>query len=448
MAEVNQLPSNVQAEELLIAKLLLDPNQIPLLSDKLAPEHFYLPDHRLAYSAMLKLSQKGKSIDAFTISTEAGRTLDLPIGNLTPAHSGDVGEYANAIRAAAFQRQVIAVGDKIQRIGFAGNDDALARVQDEVTALVRGAHEGNLLSPHAAVDEYLKTLAKRQSGGMTGLRYGMKPLDDRIQPASGGDMIILAARPSVGKTAFAETIADNWASQTEYPILFVSLEMRMDQLFDRAVSRSTSLPAQKIIRGQLDTEDYNKAVESAEQRRNVDIWYLPDPYADTSAVRAAAAKTKLIHGGIGGIAVDYLQLLTDKGEQEVQRVTRISRNLKAMAMEFACPILVLSQLNRAVEMRDDKHPKLYDLRESGAIEQDADVVLGLSRQLGTSNMDVEVLKNRNGELAMIPMWFDPTRVKFTDEPAFKRTETVKRERRPSSIEDVAAILNGEDGWGF
>jgi len=411
---MDTLPHNFQAEEVLIAKLLLDPTKLPLLVDKLAPEHFYVPDHRAAYGAMVKLSQERKSIDHFTINEQAGRDLDLPIISLTAGHGGDVGDYAKAIKDSAFRRQIIAMGEKIQRIGYGDEDDAMARIQDEVTALVRGAHEGNLLSPSVAVDEYLRTLLARQQGTLSGLKYGMKPLDDRIQPAVGGDMVVIAARPSVGKTAFAETIADNWSTQSTSPILFVSLEMRMDQLFDRAVSRASSLPAQSIIRGKLTEDEYNIAVRTAEQRRDVDIWYLPDYYADTAAVRAAAAKTKLIHGGIGGIVVDYLQLLTDKGDMEVQRVTRISRNLKAMAMEFNCPLLVLSQLNRAVESRDDKHPKLYDLRESGSIEQDSDLVMGLSRQLGTSNMDVEVLKNRNGELCLIPLYFDPTRVRFGD----------------------------------
>jgi replicative DNA helicase len=228
-------------------------------------------------------------------------------------------------------------------------------------------------------------------------------------------MVIIAARPSVGKTALAESVADFWSTQAEHPILFASLEMGINQILDRTVSRYTGIPAQLIIRGQLNDQEFSK-VESVmgkiEERR---VWYLDDSFATTAAIRAACAKVRLMTGGLSGVVVDYLSLLKDSGDQEVQRVTRISRNLKAIAREFNVPMLVLSQLNRAVEQREDKHPKLYDLRESGAIEQDADVVLGLSRTLGTPYMDVEVLKNRQGPLDMVKLYFDPDRVTFHEE---------------------------------
>jgi replicative DNA helicase len=166
----------------------------------------------------------------------------------------------------------------------------------------------------------------------------------------------------------------------------------------------------------LNDKEKELAEVALSARRSVNVWYLDDPFATTASVRAAAAKVKMLAGGLSGIVVDYLQILKDKGDSEVQRVTVISRQIKAIAREFDVPLMVLSQLNRAVEMRDDPHPKLHDLRESGAIEQDADLVLGMTRQLGEFDLDIDVLKNRQGPLGRVQLYFDPSRVTFTDDP--------------------------------
>jgi replicative DNA helicase len=216
----------------------------------------------------------------------------------------------------------------------------------------------------------------------------------------------MAARPSVGKTAFAETIADHWATGDGFPVLFASIEMSLSQLMDRAVSRTAGIPAQHLVRGTLSADEEVLAAETVERRKAVKIWYYDDGYATTETLRAQAARCAMVNGGIRGIVVDYLQILKDAGDQEVQRVTKISRNIKALAREYDCPVLALSQLNRQSEYRPDPHPRLADIRESGAIEQDADVVLGLYRDRAMedsfdgSDLEVDILKNRQGPSQM------------------------------------------------
>ena len=419
------LPHNPDAERALIARLLVDPKQIPVIYGKVDPSDLYIQDYRDGLDAILKLYSNGSSPDIVSINDHVGRELDLPIDFLTAAHQGDLNDYIEIIKRESEARRVIAVAERLRSLAYRKNTNLLAEVQDEVRSLASGGHAGSLYSPAATVEGYVGTLTARRAGMVTGLRYGFTKLDETLQPAGSGDMIVVAARPSVGKTALAEFVADNWSTQTNLPILFASLEMTKDQIMDRIVSRRTGIPAQRIIRGLLNEGEWDRIKRTLEELKSRNVWFEDDPWSTTTSLRGVAARLALEHNGIGAIVVDYIQIIKDPGDQEVQRVTKISRNLKAMAREYKCPILVLSQLNRAVEMREDKHPKLSDLRESGAIEQDADVVLGLSRQLGTSNLDVEVLKNRQGPLELMHLWFDPDVVSFGDPPAKPAPTTVR-----------------------
>ena len=406
------LPHNPDAERALIQRLMIEPKQIPVVYGKVKPSDLYVADYRDGLAAILELHEQGKLPDIISINDVAGRELDLPIDGLTAAHQGDLNDYIELIQREAEARRVVQVGERIRSLGYRKNTNLLAEVQDEIRALSQGGGPGSLYSPSATVEGYVGTLTARRMGMTGGLTYGFVKLDEVMQPANSGDMIVLAARPSVGKTAFAEYVADHWSRQTDLPILFASLEMTKDQIMDRIVSRHTGIPAQKIIRGTMTDDEWDRVQKALEKLKGRNVWFEDDPWTTTTGLRGAAARLSLEHSGVGAIVVDYLQILKDPGDQEVQRVTKISRHLKAIAREFKCPILVLSQLNRGVEMRDDKHPKLYDLRESGAIEQDADVVLALSRVLGSHNLDVEILKNRQGPLEMIPLWFDPDVVSF------------------------------------
>lgn len=401
------MPNNEQAEAGLLARLLIDPAQIPVISDKLSADDFYRPEFKTAYAQMVKLSQARKTVDAATMGKD-GEILQELLTQLTPAHHAPLEEYAAIVRRDSFRRKMIASLEKvISRVAHEEDKEKLLTELGSVTAaIMEGAEDGMLLSPAAAMELYLDELVSREAG-RRGLRYGIEPLDSLLNPAKPGDMIVVAARPSVGKSALADNIADNWAVQSEHPVLFVSIEMTVPQLMDRAVSRVARIDASRVTRCQLTAEEKERMVKVVHDRQALKIWYLDDPHATTGSIRAAAARIRHTHGGISGIIIDYLQILKDDGkETEVQRVTRISRNIKALGREFNCPVLALSQLNRSVELREDQSPKLHDLRESGAIEQDADVVVGLRRELGTPDMWVEVLKNRNGKVGKVRLDFD------------------------------------------
>ncbi len=400
------LPHSPDAEGALLARLLADPAQVPLVD--LPPEDIYDEANRKAFTAMVQASREGRTVD---ISLLDG-VVDVRV--LTPYHSAPLDEYVRRIRSDAARRRMITALDHVIRMAYESDNQQaiLAELQDAVTTITRGVEQGSLISPEQAVEDYHRVLTMRQKGEGLGLPYGFPALDAILHPALGGEMIIVAARPSVGKTSLAEHIARTWATAQSQAVLFCSLEMSTTQLMDRAISRDAHIPAQRVIRGQLTDAEREAARDALDNYRHLGIWKLDDPMATTATVRAVAAKVKLVTGGLAGIIVDYMQILHDAGDAEVQRVTRISRNLKAIAREYDVPLLALSQLNRALEGREDKHPQLHDLRESGAIEQDADVVLGLYRPLGTNDMDVDILKARQGGLGRALLYFEPDYVRF------------------------------------
>ena len=409
------LPHSEEVEAALVARLLVDPDQLPILAGKLHPEDFFVVQWRQAYEAMQRLSASGHAIDITTLQDALGERseeLGQRIAEVGSAFRAPVEEYAGLIRRDAFRRRLIGALDHvIQRTYEVGDREVLlAELHDAVVQVGQGVEDGRLISPDQAADAYLDLTERRAVGLVGGLRYGFSVLDRVLNPARGGEMIVLAARPSIGKTAMAEMVADTWSQQSADPVLFVSLEMSLTMLLDRSISRDTGLPAYDIIRGHLDGEGIQQAKEAATMRRGRRIWYLDDPFATTNSVRAQAAKLRILGGGLAGIVIDYLQLLKDGGDQEVQRVTRISRQIKAIAREFDVPLLVLSQLSRAPEMRDNPHPRLSDLRESGAIEQDADAVIGLYRT--GAIVDVDVLKQRQGMLGRTQLYFDQDHVRF------------------------------------
>lgn len=284
-------------------------------------------------------------------------------------------------------------------------------------SLSDGRGDGSMYDAPHAVTAYNAIRRERQLHGV-GLPYGIAALDRWLQPAHGGDMVVIAARPSIGKTVLAEHIADHWAFESDYPVMFVSIEMSLGQLMDRAVARWGGIPSSHIVRGILSQDEERQVETTLEARSAVNLWYVDNPYSTTHTIANAAAEIVMQAGGIRGIIVDYLQLVKDKGDNDNQRIGHISRDFKALARKYDCPMLVLSQLNRQSEYRSDPHPRLSDIRDSGAVEQDADVVLGLSRDRRASDdglLEIEILKNRQGPLAMVNVEFDGTHVRLNTE---------------------------------
>jgi replicative DNA helicase len=413
-----ELPRNEEVESAVISRLLLDPAQVNVLASTLHPEDFYSDLWRKVYTSMQSLASANRRIDVMTLADSMGVDASQLSFDLS-----DVGrflapleEYVGIVTRSSFRRRLILRMNGV--ISKAQNTDdteaLLAELHDAVVGVSTGVGEDRLVSPGTAVDIYQSSLASRRVTGGNGLTWGLPSIDKHLNPAGPGQMIVLAARPSVGKTALAEQIADHWS--VHGPVLFVSLEMSLTSLIDRTVARTAGIPSSALIRGDVSDDEYDLASQTVEGRRTGGTWYLDDPFATTASVRAAAAKVRVVAGSISGVVIDYLQLLKDDDRNsEVSRVTKISRQIKAIAREFDVPILALSQLSRAVMQREDQHPQLHDLRESGAIEQDADVVLGLYRPLGHDIADLDILKQRQGTVGdRITLKFLHERVSFAE----------------------------------
>ena len=404
-----------QAERAIVGHLLVDPSRIPEVSRALEPEHFGVKKHRLAYEGMLRLLREGRRVDAINLAD-----IGVDAGDMALTDGTAIEDYIHIVREDHFRRMVGSGLEDVLTMVEDGESkpDIMSELARVMTDISSEARDEKTYTSEMAVAKYGEIREERKTKG-SGLPYGIPALDAHLQPAHGGDMIIVAARPSMGKTIVAEHIVDRWAFGSELPVLFMSIEMSLGQLFDRAVSRWGDVPFSNIVRGELTAEDEDQINMVLEARKEVNIWYVDNPYATTDTVRAAAAEVSMQAGGLRGIVVDYLQLLKDKGDNDNQRVSKISRYLKALAREYDCPILVLSQLSRKSEYREDQHPILSDLRDSGAIEQDADVVLGLFRDRDNEEsdpfMDIDILKNRQGPLARPEVGFDGKHVRLVTE---------------------------------
>lgn len=391
---------NEQAEKAVIARLLIEPSALARVAGKLAPQDFASESYRSAFREMLNMQRDGTPIDQITLAA-AGVRLPDTLDVVAASRGGSIETHADLVRQAAFRREIFGHATRVA----AGADEGLdpTELLSEVAKLGQVVAHGDtaLVDSTRAADLYLAEMERRKQQGV-GLEYGIPGIDAMLQPAHGGDMIVVAARPSMGKTILAETIVEHWAQTSDLPILFISVEMSLAQLLDRAVSRGAGIRSSDIVRGTLTADEEVLARETVEARRSVNIWYEDNPQATSATASSAASRVALEAGGVGGVVVDYIQILKDAGDNDNQRVSRISRNLKAIAREHNCPMLALSQLNRGSELRDDKHPRLSDLRDSGAIEQDADVVLGLWRDREaeleglSSPLDIDILKNRQG----------------------------------------------------
>jgi len=404
-----------QAERAIIGALLVDPNRIAEVSRALDPGHFGTRKHREAYEAMLELVREGKKVDAINLRYVGVDTSDVALSDGTA-----VEDYIEIVKEESFRRLVSRHVDVLDQhvADQASRADIMHDIGVMTHEITAEARDDRTYTAEHAVEQYRIIRKERLSQGV-GLPYGIPGLDRYLQPAHGGDLIIVAARPSIGKTIVAEHVADSWSFESDLPVLFMSIEMSLGQLMDRAVSRWGGVPSSDIVRGVLSPDQNDRIEVALETRKSVNIWYVDNPYATTDSVRAAAAEVSMQAGGLQGIVVDYLQLMADKGDNDNQRVSKISRSLKALAREHNCPVMVLSQLSRKPEYRQDQHPVLPDLRDSGAIEQDADVVLGLYRDkdlmVEDTELDIDILKNRQGPLARVAVEFDGPHVRLVTE---------------------------------
>lgn len=373
------LPHTPEAEAGFIAKCLVDPSQIAPLVGSIEPDDFHDELLGRAWQVMVDNASDAKRLD-LTVLKARGVDLGDPVEFYQHAQA-PAAEYARIIRTDAVKRRaILALKGGERQVRSALTEAGVYEAVQQSTAGVLSTHRGGTLRTLAdAVRDY-----KPREGDIA---WGLPALDRAIQPLGSGQMVVIAARPNVGKSAFLMEMLLGLSKDSPDPVMFTTIEMSEHDVVKRLAHRA----------GGLDqfTDGYNLFIDD-------------EPRATTATVRARAARLRLQHGKLKAIAVDYLQILKDQGEPEHVRVSRISGESKALAREFGCPVLVLSQLNRLSESREDRRPRLSDLRDSGAIEQDADIVLGLWRpRLDSNDLSLIILKNRHGPAgAQIDLYFD------------------------------------------
>lgn len=430
-------PHSIEAEQTVIGALLLDPEAIFKIDAKLAASDFYDPVYQDIYAVIKELSEKGTAVDFVTVADrlqdnervqQLGGSVFLSKLATDVPTSSHVAQYAELVRDRSRRRQLIAVGHKIATLGSADQsaDELTELAEQELLKVARRTTSGEpVLLGDLRSERYDHYVAVAESDDPTpfcGIPTGFADIDKKLTGLAAGQLIVLAGRPGMGKTALALDIANNVAFEQGKNVLIVSLEMAKEELFGRLLAKRLSVESWKLERGSISDEELSKMGAVMDDFEKPPLYIDDDPDATLSNIRSKARCHQMRHG-LDLLVIDYLQLVevTDKiaGENQTQRVTYISRQLKQLARELRCPVLVLSQLSRTCEQRNDKRPIASDLRDSGAIEQDADKLLMLYRESeyysDCENPDLtEVLirKNRHGPTGCVELMFAREQMSF------------------------------------
>ncbi|ROO29044.1 DNA helicase [Salinisphaera orenii MK-B5] len=438
MAEAKLPPHSIEAEQSVIGGLLLAEEAWEQVADRINEDDFYREDHRLLFRGLADLANTGQPRDLVTLTEwlrnngildKAGGATYL--GNLAADIPGaaNIKAYADIVRERSIMRQLIRVGDSITTMGFDTQGqsaaDLLEAAEKEIFAIAERGRRGGegpkglnaLLSDVVDRIESLVASEGSFSGTPTGL-YNFDKMTNGLQPS---DLLILAARPSMGKTSFAMNVVENVAIKEKVPVAVFSLEMSSEQIVMRMISSWGRVDQTRLRTGQLTEDDWPKITSAIGiMNENARLFIDDTPALSPSELRARARRLKREHD-IGLIVVDYLQLMQVPGtsENRTNEISEISRSLKALAKELDLPVIALSQLNRQVEQRDNKRPRMSDLRESGGIEQDADVIIFIYRD-EVYNEDTEdkgvaeiiIGKQRNGPLGTARVAFLPHLTRF------------------------------------
>lgn len=428
------LPHSPEAEQSVIGSMIMDKDAIVSASELLVPEDFYQKQNGIIFETMVEMANAGKPVDLVTLQEQL-KEKNLPpemisieyfkalLDNM--AISANVRQYAEIVRQKAVLRRLIKVAEGIANECYAGKeklDTILENTEKQVFDVLQNRAGGDFVSISQIVIQTLESIeaAARSQGSVTGIPTGFLDLDYKMSGLQPSDLILVAARPSMGKTAFVLNIAEHVVLKEEVPTAVFSLEMSKDQLVKRMLAMNSKVDSQKIRSGELEDEDWTMLAHSAQAIGSSRLIIDDTPGISISELRSKCRKYKLEHN-LGLIIIDYLQLMTGGGRQESrqQEISEISRSLKALAREIHAPVIALSQLSRAVEQRPDKRPMLSDLRESGAIEQDADVVMFIyrdeyynhdSEDAGTA--EIIIGKQRNGPTGTVKLAWQSQYTKF------------------------------------
>ena len=426
------MPYSIEAEESLLGNIMLYKDAMrETIEAGIGVDDFYLGKHQSMFNLMSSMYENRESIDTVSLSTKlkdfglydkvGGIEYLMQLANATISAT-NTKEYINIIKNKSLARKVIKVGEEISNDAFDSSvsvDEMLENVERKVTDVTRSKTSADFCEGEVLFDETLKHVQKIQEAGtnITGVRTLFQDLDRKTAGFQKGDLIIVAARPSMGKTALALNIAVNAASVNHGSIAIFSLEMPAEQVAIRILADKAKVEIQKIRTGNLNDEEWSRLNEASQELKRQNFFIDDTPGIKVSDMYAKARKLAR-DNGLYMIVVDYIQLIqaTGKSESRQQEVSDISRKLKAMARELNVPVVALSQLSRSVEQRQDKRPMLSDLRESGAIEQDADLVMFLYREeyykreeeKNNEREDVELIlaKHRNGPTGTLKLAFE------------------------------------------
>jgi replicative DNA helicase len=432
------LPSAPEAEASLLGTMMVYPSAArTAIEEGLAEDDFFLDANRRIFQACLALYQEGDPIDLTTVSTRLKDTnlLDKTGGlnyltELTNAAvtSANTKMYVNVIKDKALMRQMIDAAEKIAADGFEGQtdiDEYLDEAEKSILNVSRNRKAGNFKTSTELMTNVLNEISKmsENKSDITGLKTGLNDLDHMTHGLQRGDMLVLAARPSMGKTAVGLNLAMNVAAyQRKGAVAIFSLEMAAEQLAMRLLSAKSHVPADKLKTGRLSNDEWNQINEAAGELKSEQIYIDDASIVKVPEIFSKCRKLQAEHG-LNLIMIDYIQLIAGSSRNSEanrqQEVSDISRSLKALARELQVPVLALSQLSRTVEQREKKQPMLSDLRESGAIEQDADIVMMLYResyydeaakekanQTGSERLEINLAKHRNGSTGKINVAFE------------------------------------------
>ena len=431
------LPHSLEAEQSVIGSMLMDREAIITASEIVTADDFYQHQYGVMYESMVELFNEGKPVDLVTLQNRL-KEKDVPpeVSSLefvrdiitTVPTSANVKYYATIVKEKAVLRRLIRVNEEIANDCYLGRDPLetiLADTEKKIFDLLQSRSSGDFVPIRQVALNVLENIEKasKTKETVTGVPTGFIDLDYKTSGFQPSDFILIAARPSMGKTAFVLNVVDHVAVKKGIPCMVFSLEMSKEQLVNRMLSMESNVDSQKLRTGTLTDSDWDAVVEGVGIIGGSKLIIDDTPGISISELRSKCRKMKLEHG-LGMVIIDYLQLMTGSGkssDNRQQEISEISRSLKALAREMQAPVVALSQLSRACETRTDHRPMLSDLRESGAIEQDADVVMFLYRD-DYYNKDTEhpneaeviIAKQRNGPIGTVNLIWKPEYTKFVN----------------------------------
>ncbi|MBA4494087.1 replicative DNA helicase [Paenactinomyces guangxiensis] len=420
-------PHNHEAEQAVLGAIIIEPSVLVSVNERLKPEDFYRQAHQRLFQVINDLAEKGEPVDLVTLTSElqdkklldevGGVTYLTELAGTVPT-AANVDYYARIVEEKAILRRLIRTATQIAASGYSGSDEVTEVLDDAERKILeisqRRMRGGGFIPIRDVLMESYEQIEALHfnKGGLSGIPSGYVDLDRMTSGFKGSDLIIIAARPSMGKTAFALNVVQNIAVRSGKTVAIFNLEMSASQMVMRMLSAEGNIDAQAFRTGNLNEEDWEKLTMAISTLSESPIFIDDTPGVTVNDIRSKLRRLHAEHG-LGLVVIDYLQLISGRGgDSRQQEISEISRSLKLMAREFDVPVIALSQLSRAVEQRQDKRPMLSDLRESGSIEQDADIVAFLYRD-DYYNEDsekkniVEVIigKQRNGPVGKVELLF-------------------------------------------